>query len=109
HAGVSPGRIPLAFSRDSKTLISASDGDRKIRVFDAATGKLTAGRSLEPVAERYWPHLVLSSDGSTLAAQVAAQGIYVWKTGSTDAPQRIEAEPVGNFAIALSANGRPLA
>jgi WD40 repeat protein len=109
HAGVSPGRIPLAFSRDSKTLISASDGDRKIRVFDAATGKLTAVRSLEPVAERYWPHLVLSSDGSTLAAQVAAQGIYVWKTGSTDAPQRIEAEPLGNFAIALSANGRLLA
>jgi RNA polymerase sigma factor (sigma-70 family) len=107
HAGRYP--MPLAFSADGKTLLSASNSDRKLRLFDAASGKLTAVRSLEPVAERWWPEMALSGDGSTLVAQVANQGIFVWKTDSKDPPRRLDAEPQGSRALALSADGRLLA
>jgi WD40 repeat protein len=109
HAGPYSTSIPLAFSADGKTLISASGGDRKLRWWDVTTGKQKAVRTLQPFEERYWPFVVLSGDGGTLAARVVRTGVSILKINSADGPRRIADDSSLNEPIALSANGRLLA
>src|ERR1700720_2858360 len=61
------GPVPLAFTPDGNTLLSASQGDHVLRSWDVGTGKQKTARRLEPIAEHYWPHIELSADSGTLA------------------------------------------
>jgi WD40 repeat protein len=101
--------MPLVFSRDGKTILSASGVDRKIRAWDVKTRREAFTRALAPISNEFWPEFAFSADGARVAARLDHQRLVAWNVA--DGKQLREVEAPLSFAkqIALSSDGRLLA
>src|SRR5437764_56084 len=70
--------MPLVFSRDGKTILSASGVDRKIRAWDVKTRREAFIRALEPTSNEYWPEFAFAADGARVSARLDYQRLLVW-------------------------------
>lgn len=100
--------MPLVFSRDGKTIVSASGVDRKLRGWDVNTWQERFTRAL-PISDSACPELAFSVDGTKVAARVNHTRLLVCDV--TDGKRLHEFEAPLSFAkqIALSSDGRLLA
>jgi WD40 repeat protein len=111
HTSLGPWHAPVsvAFSRDSRTLVSASpDGTMKLWPMDRAEEPQT----LQPKLGEIWG-MAVSADGRFVAAGGRNGRIHVWKWGQWDTPSEIKVTPdeqgrVGG-CLALSPDGELLA
>lgn len=96
----------LAFSREGKVLVSASEYDPTIRLWDPSTGRLLGelgGHELGILT------LDISLDGKTLAAVDKGRRIYLWDVAGRKIHLRIENPSIFVSAVALSPDGKLLA
>ncbi len=95
----------VVFSRDGKTLVSAST-DQTIRVWEASTGQLKttlrghAGAVLS---------LALSADGKTLVSGSHDQTIRLWDLDSGELRTTLKGHTAPVWSVALSRDGKTLA
>ncbi|MCW3099957.1 MAG: repeat, subgroup [Chthonomonadaceae bacterium] len=66
------GRIPLAFSADSK-ILALSAGEGRVLLLDSSTGK-----RLQTLGNSYWTSMAFSPDNTTLAIGDADESITLW-------------------------------
>jgi WD40 repeat protein len=108
------GRVSVvAFSKDSRTLVSASqDGTLKLWPLD----KEAAPQTLQPKLGEIWGMMAVSADGRFLAAGGSSGRINLWKWGHWETP--VEITPEGRkgwitkdaqAALAFSPDGELLA
>jgi WD40 repeat protein len=107
HAIYVSSSIRLAFSADSKRLISASGGDRTVRIFEAATGKQM--QALKFPTEGYWSNAAISGDGNSVAVGGPTVGVFFWNADRSKEWTKIPIEELRDHALSLSADGRLLA
>ena len=102
------GASPLSYSRDGKTLATASlDGTRTL-VARPDTGKLL--RSFEGHERSVrGPSLALSPDGMTLATGSDDGTVKLWEVGSGRLRMSLEKQPGGISCLAFSPDGKLLA
>jgi RNA polymerase sigma factor (sigma-70 family) len=95
----------LVFGPGDKTLISAA-GDRTIRVWDVASGKVLA--SLTGHRARI-NALALSSDGKTLASAGDDRSVHLWDLAAGKELRRLEGHDGDVTRVAFAPDGRTLA
>jgi RNA polymerase sigma factor (sigma-70 family) len=96
----------VCFAPDGKTLYSGASGNKPIRAWDAATGKLL--QRFAPMKEAGFS-LVVSRDGKTLAAAGGLGGFHLWDVATGKPIRQFGSLYEDVYCIALSPDGKMLA
>ncbi|HEY7312525.1 MAG TPA: PQQ-binding-like beta-propeller repeat protein [Gemmataceae bacterium] len=103
-------RAHIAFAADGKTLISAGP-DRRMCVWDVATGRLLRDKRVRPLMEHGFLYVVdatLSADGETLALH-DGRTVYLHNTATGEERGRVSTNIDMGTRFCLSADGKLLA